>query len=165
MEKKYTPIGQSYWGAKGAYQKEHDELFKKLVLDNGKANTVHGELLNSIGVLYYEYANNGNGNAVQEITRDCPECHGSGYEDNDDADDCPYCDGDCTVPVGKEFRKDYQEHFDFIKKTLPKEDQNVITELEDFCLKDIVINDDLAVYDQVMDAIMHFILTTENKEL
>lgn len=66
MEKKNTPKGKSYWNAEGAYQKEYDQLYEKLVPASGEAKTSDGELLRSITRLYYDYCNNGNGNVFTE---------------------------------------------------------------------------------------------------
>ena len=57
MEKRTTPAGNTYWDANGAYQKELDELYSKLVPASGDAETVHGELVRAVNRLYYEYCN------------------------------------------------------------------------------------------------------------
>lgn len=54
----------SYWDNNGAYQKQGDKLYKKLVPAEGAAKTLHGELIRGINRLFYEYCNNGNCNAI-----------------------------------------------------------------------------------------------------
>jgi len=51
MEKRNTPAGNTYWDDNGAYQKEHDKLYKELVPSQGDAETVHGELVRIAGRL------------------------------------------------------------------------------------------------------------------
>lgn len=52
----------TYWGNTGQYQKDYDRLWKRLVPAEGKADTLHGELLRSISRIYYDLYNNGFGN-------------------------------------------------------------------------------------------------------
>lgn len=164
MERKATPLGKTYWNKEGAYQKDYDKLYKKLVPDSGEANTVHGELIRGMSRLYYDYFNNGNGNAVDAVECDCPECHGTGYEDNDDADDCPYCDGDCQIITGYEFENYYKELFDFIKHNLPRTERPTVDNFEKEVLSKNQDHIDEQVYEELTDSIMHFVLTTENKK-
>ena len=106
MKKKKTPKGKSYWNNNGAYQEEYDALYEKLVPAQGEANSVHGEMIRSISRLFYDFCNNGNGNAIEVPTswQDCEYCDGSGYEEaeecydcdgngyDDEGDDCDYCE-------------------------------------------------------------------------
>ena len=56
----YSP---KYWNHQGNFQKELDTLWSKLVPSEGKAKTMHGELLRCATKLYYDVFNNGFGNA------------------------------------------------------------------------------------------------------
>jgi len=56
---------QTYWNHHGKYQKEYDVLRKKLVPQEGEADTVHGETLRAVGNLYYDVMNNGAGNIIE----------------------------------------------------------------------------------------------------
>lgn len=49
----------TYWQNNGKHQAAYDELFAKLVPDQGKAETAHGEVLRLASNLYYELYNNG----------------------------------------------------------------------------------------------------------
>jgi hypothetical protein len=61
--RKTTGPGQSYWKGTGAYQKEYEELYSRLVPSYGSAPTLNGELIRAISVLYHEFFENGNMNA------------------------------------------------------------------------------------------------------
>lgn len=73
----------SYWNHHGAYQEQYEQLAEKLIPIKGAADTVHGELIRGIGRLFYEYCNNGNGNAAQAIT---PSDHAEDFRDYDPDD-------------------------------------------------------------------------------
>lgn len=62
IESEKFNIRKSYWNHKGKHQKVYESLYDKLVLNSGKANTPHGELLRCISKLYCDYYNNGGGN-------------------------------------------------------------------------------------------------------
>lgn len=181
MERKATPLGQSYWNQQGAYQVEKSEFYDKLVPDSGEANTVHGELIRSINRLYYDFCNNGNCNAVKEVFQTCRNCHGngtvesSGYRRRIDEEedfleeDCQYCDGEGQDSRGFEMGEYFGRMFEFIQKTLPKEDQSAVKKLEEFILSgqdsrqtNYFGEVNMAIYDAVMDAVMYYVLTTEN---
>lgn len=190
MERKFTPLGESYWNNQGAYRKEKSEAFDKLVPAMDKAETKHGELLRSINGLYYDYCNNGNCNAVDSKEVDCPECHGSGYEESrgssypsrnrdddedddeeeeDELEDCHYCGGNCKVHDKYELREDFEEELEYLKNNLPRADRPLVNKLEEFLLtgdrdgrKDYFSDENMAIYDQIVDAVMYHILTTEN---
>lgn len=49
----------TYWEHTGAYTAEFNELHDRLVPPQGRARTVHGELLSSISRVYYDWYNNG----------------------------------------------------------------------------------------------------------
>ena len=55
---KFTKSENSYYNGNGAYQKEYEELYKKLVPNSGSAQTIHGELIRAISRLLHEYYNN-----------------------------------------------------------------------------------------------------------
>ena len=73
---------KSYWDGTGKYQDVNTVLYKELVPSSGEAPTIHGEIVRAFNKLFYEYCNNGNCNAAEEVTEDCDECGGSGYENN-----------------------------------------------------------------------------------
>ena len=49
----------TYWNNNGKHQKEHGELWARLVPAEGKANTVAGEVLRAVSRLYYRWFNDG----------------------------------------------------------------------------------------------------------
>lgn len=71
----------SYWNNNGAYQKESDELYEKLVPAQGAAETLHGELIRGINRLFHEYCNNGNCNAIIVTT---PQDHPYDFDEEDE---------------------------------------------------------------------------------
>lgn len=172
MEKKKTLKGKSYWAETGAYQKELNEIFDKLVPSIGKADTVHGELVRSINNLSYDWGNNGNGNAVEPVKKDCPECGGSGWEtinqgeEDEEEVDCSYCGGDCSIHTANEFREDFEEMVEFIQDNLPKSEQHIVEQFKEVVLeldgRETPISEQEA-YNNLTDAIMHYVTTTENK--
>ena len=99
IEKKETPIGQSYWYANGIYQEEYNYFHTNLVPASGYAPTIHGEMIRCVSRLYYDFCNNGNCNAIDTKKEECHQCGGCGYEEvyNDDdeeqTEDCHWCDG------------------------------------------------------------------------
>lgn len=188
MERKHTPIGKTYWDGKGAYTKENKKL-SKLLVEGSKTHiptNLHGRMISAINMLNYEYNNNGNGNIIEEVTMTCPECHGSGYEeirhrgddDDDDMRDCSCCGGDCEVLDELEIRESYKSELDFLIDNLPKEDKPLAIAVENFLLDKSIHNErqyrksydyfsdeNEAKYSAMIDAVMYFVLTTENKEL
>lgn len=168
MEKKHTAPDKTYWNNEGGYQKEYDELYKKLVPDKGEANTVHGEMLRGVSRLYYDYFNNGNGNAVDAVKCDCPECHGSGWEtinegeEDEEEIDCGYCDGECQIVESYKFDSYYEKMFDVIKNNLTGEAREIADRFEKVVLAKNQDNIDERVYEDLSDAVIYHILTTEN---
>lgn len=181
MEQQYTPLGKSYWGNKGAYQKQYDELEKKLIPSQGEADTVHGEMLRAIGNLFYDYCNNGNGNAVDQNHDDCPECNGTGWEQeeeyvDDDENgnpiyeevdvDCGYCGGECTIPADKFVTPYYEKQLKFLKDNMTNPE--TAKALEEFMTDKSTDNSgfsdkEMNVYNKVCDEVVFQALTTENE--
>ena len=48
-----------YWSGNGKYQDQYSELYDKLVPNEGKADTVEGELLRAVGKIIYRHGNDG----------------------------------------------------------------------------------------------------------
>jgi hypothetical protein len=190
MEKRITEEGKSYWDGNGAYQTEYDKLYEELVPSSGEADTVHGEMIRAASRLFYDYCNNGNCN-VREITTDyCDECGGSGYEEHEEpcwcggdeeaecdecdgsgtyieTSDCQYCGGECYVPSGVEINGYYQDMIDFLAQHL--NDRKVVENIERFIKQedlgygDYTFSDDeMKVYNNLVDAVMHQVLNEKN---
>lgn len=149
IELKRTAKGCGYWNRNGAYQQEYDELWPKLVPAEGKAKTVNGELLRTSAKLYYDFFNNGNMNACEIIGRNC-------WEDVDEDD--------------LEYRVDkyYQECIDFIRDTCKQDYElaGLLSRIEDIILEgEYGCNDkdNEHTYDLMVDHVMHYVLTHEDK--
>lgn len=187
IEKLVTAKGNSYWGETGAYQKEYTELWDKLIPSSGEAPTIHGELIRCGSRLQYDYCNNGNCNAVETETEyetehnTCNSCNGNCYETvyNDEDEEvevtCSECDGDGVVEEEVEIDGDkivtryYKDMLEFLDAYLT--DTKVVDRLEAFMTDKSVgystytFNDDeMKPYNDLMDAIMYQVLTTENEE-
>lgn len=72
MEKEIrkTEEGKMYWDGEGAYEAEYKRLYDELVPSSGRSNSFQGEVMRAVSRLYYEYYNNGNCNACEEV----PSC-------------------------------------------------------------------------------------------
>lgn len=178
IEKKATPLGQSYWYANGIYQEEYNTFHTKLVPASNCAPTIHGEMIRSVSRLYYDFGNNGNCNAVDTKMEECHQCGGCGYEefyDGDDengeeecrTEDCHWCDGS-GQDEGESFVTEYyQEMLDFLNEFL--KDKQCLRSLEDFMINGAGYSrykfdaQEMDIYNKVVDAVMYQVLTTENK--
>jgi hypothetical protein len=186
IEKLVTEKGNSYWNETGAYQKEYSELWDKLVPSSGEAPTIHGELIRCGSRLQYDYCNNGNCNAVETETEyeteynTCNCCQGSGVEINYDEDDeevevdCSECGGsgeteeEVEIDGDKVVTRYYKDMLEFLDAYLT--DPMVVERLEAFMTNKSVgyssytfKDDEMKHYNDLMDAIMYQVLTTENQ--
>jgi hypothetical protein len=174
MEKRITPAGQSYWNNTGAYQEEYNRLWDELVPPSGSCNTIHGELIRSLGRLTYEFCNNGNCNAIEVEIGRCSHCGGDGqiyggYDEDDEEDiyeDCSWCDGSGEEEGDFLITDFYGGFLDLIEENVP---DAPVQELRDF-MEDSARGyskykfDDyeMGIYNSLNDAVIHHILTTEN---
>ena len=160
---KFTKSENSYYNGNGAYQKEYEELYKKLVPNSGSAQTIHGELIRAISRLSHEYYNNGNCNAA-EIKFVKNEDVYSGYEDSEEEID------EVTIDPF------YQKFINLILNQLIEEVHgNVIFEaIEDIeeLIKegpkehsDYFSQKNIAKYNRLMDYVIWFVLNTEDANL
>jgi len=104
MKAQRTLIEKHYWNEEGAYSEEISQMTAEQVPAIGRAKNLMGEILRASNRLYYEYCNNGNGNAIVVIDADpeeiaCPCCNGTGCclvlnEDGEEEEiDCECCGG------------------------------------------------------------------------
>ena len=148
VEMKNTVKGNSYWDGTGAYNAEQKELNEKLVPVMGDADTLHGEVLRCANWIYYEYFNNGNYNARDE------ECVAS--------DSYYYGEDEYEFVVSER----YSKMLEFISDVVgTNEIKNVVYSIRNIILdeNDRYNKDSVNVYDSLIDNVVHFILTTENK--
>ena len=197
MEKRITELGKSYWNENGAYQEEFDKLYKELVPSKGEADTIHGEMIRAVSRLFYDFCNNGNCNVIERNYSSCPDCYGSGYEDEDcygcDGNgeveyendefmectdcggsgtsemDCGYCGGSGEIDGEIEFNEYYQDMIDFLNNHM--NNLNPVGNLIDFLQRDDLgygsytfNSNEMKVYNDLVDEIMHQVLTTENEK-
>ena len=159
----------SYWNHKGAYQKEGDELFEKLVPSEGAAPTLHGELIRGINILFHEYCNNGNANAVLVTT---PNDHPWDYDEDVDGE----IDWDEIEDV--EINEYYGKFLDLIESSLT--DKIKAEELKDMCndvrgvIEDGAYNllchvyfseENVNKYNLMCDVVIWYVLNSEDREL
>lgn len=183
IEKRVTPIGKSYWGDSGAYQEEHDKLYKNMVAVVGESHTINGELLRIVNRFYYDYCNNGNCNCVEremieeETYEDCNECDGHGeFEEYDDDGElttfiCDSCGGTGELIGYDEYAGDikmngyWDNMLEFLRAHAIEKDK--VKALEKFLLKQgdncTFTDEQMHIYDELTDAIIYQILTTEDK--
>jgi hypothetical protein len=96
---------------------------------------------------------------------DCYECEGSGIEYND----CPHCGGECSVETDTYITDYYFDMIKFLKRHLNTTDVvvNLVKFLEDENLgySSYTFSDsELKVYNDLVDEVMHQVLTTENQK-
>lgn len=172
---------QHYWYNKGAMQTEMDRLTEKFVPFTGRSNNLNGEVIRSVNRLYYEYCNNGNGNAFEYEQHsewvDCPHCNGNGYltyidiDGNECQENCDYCDGyggyDDDVTHGYAIKHFYNNFIKLIRYYFElhkcKEGINTINEIEKIILSDDnCFDDDICVYDRLCDYAIWAVRQNEN---
>lgn len=185
---KTTELGKSYWNNNGAYQKEYDELYGKMVPSSGAAKTLHGELIRAISRLFYDYCNNGNCNAANakyiETEYTCYDCGGSGeieVDDEGNVEDCESCGGSGVYTEEEieevEITPFYQEFIDLIQENLVKkfdrgEVYEIISAVERIIVDSVkdnrsnyFNNKNMAAYNKLSDYVIWFVLNTDDAEL
>ena len=142
---KRTPVGKSYWNENGAYEKETNELWSRLVPAQGKAATVNGELIRIAHRLYHEYFNNGNMNA----------CDVKYYDWDEDEEDAEYT-----------FNEYYKGLLDFIRNTIKTSEASELCDSIESIIVDkhgFETEDDEHTYDLLADCVIYYVLTHDNK--
>lgn len=155
---KRTPLGESYWNGQGAYKEDLDSLLNQMPLV-GSAETLNGELIRAANRLYYDYCNNGNGNAAEyRYVDDWGGCDDDDYEDGH-REWNPYYEKfyrlilDTLETVKNEF--DWNKFLENMK-TLERMTVDYEPGFED---------KDMAVYDYMMDAVVWYVLNHPDREL
>lgn len=165
LDIRLTSLEGSYWNHNGAYQKEGDELFEKMVPASGAAETLNGELIRGINRLYYEYLNNGNCNAC-EVTR--VGDHGWWDEETEDPDEIESVEIDAY----------YGKFLDLISTSLKR--RIVAREVEPLLsrIREIIENaaydmpahvyfskENVNVYSRMCDLVIWYVLNTPDSEI
>jgi hypothetical protein len=147
---KLTPKGSSYWNETGAYQTEYDRLYKELVPNSGKSETLQGELIRAASRLNYEFYNNGNCNARDEDRSNPYQNYGYDSDDEYYEEEYPFIVSDF-----------YQNFIDIIKNTINnKEIKTICDRIEDAIIEESSYNDIIKqVYSNLIDHVVFWCLT------
>lgn len=154
---KRTPLGESYWNGQGAYKEYLDRLNDQMPL-MGSAETLNGELIRAANRLYYDYCNNGNGNAV-EVRYESDWTGGDEDDEHEIRSWNPYYEKfyrlilDTLETAKNEF--DWNKFLENMK-TLERMTVDYEPGFED---------KDMAVYDYMMDAVVWYVLNHPDREL
>jgi hypothetical protein len=172
---KFTELGKSYWSKSGAYQKEYDKLYEKFVPASGAAETLNGELIRAVSRLYWDYCNNGNGNActikeeIDEYT--CCVCHGTGEVESEE---CEECGGSGVIEEeyeSYEISSFFSEFLELIELNVPDIEEDVekvrdmITNSFNTLNSDLFSPVSMNKYDILTDKVIQYVLNNEDKEL
>jgi hypothetical protein len=160
---KTTPLGKSYWENEGIYQKELDELNENMPA-RGSADTLNGELVRAVNRLYYDYCNNGNGNACHikyhEVFTGYTDDEGNDeYEDEEERGWNPF------------YERFYDLILNAIESCLTGDERKVFVE-NMAKVEDMVINyepcfsdEEMHVYDLMTDYVIWYVLNHADKPL
>lgn len=93
-------VSQHYWNRNGGNEQELQRLTEKFMPASGRAENLVGEVIRAVNRLYYEFCNNGNGNAMDCHTIpgewvECRACSGSGYVEEYDEDSDEWVSSEC----------------------------------------------------------------------
>ena len=180
IELKLTTENNHYWNNNGVYQQELDRLFEKFVPVSGRSENLIGEVVRAANRLYYEFCNNGNGNALETtpVWVECGYCKGTGYiedrvydEDEICVEKCPDCNGEGGYYDNDDFTlNEYYDNFVklihyYFEQKACKEGIEAIDEVlriiecyykpEDFFI---------AKYDRCMDYVIWCVLNDEDNQ-
>ena len=91
---------QHYWNNNGGNEQELKRLTEKFMPASGRAENLVGEVIRAVNRLYYEFCNNGNGNAMDCHTIpgewvECSSCSGSGYVEEYDEESDEWGSSEC----------------------------------------------------------------------
>ena len=154
IEMKNSKVGESYWNDNGAYNAVQLELYNKLVPSMGEADSIHGEVLRCANALYWDYFNNGNGNAREEIAVD------SDYYDEEDEDYNDY-DEEYEYVVDERYENMIQYISDSIGSS---EIVSILRNVHEIILdnRNKFDSHSVNIYDSLIDHVVYFILSSEN---
>lgn len=184
-ELKLTEVGKSYWNESGANQELMKRLTDKFVEFKGCSKNLNGEVIRAINRLYYEYCNNGNCNACEEVTVrygewvDCPYCHGTGVCcEGDEEYECTDCGGEggWYEEDECEYRIDnyYSNFLNLVREYLStngyeKEASEIIDNIESiienkpYCSHNKYFSDEnMNAYDRMVDYVVYLVANKEN---
>lgn len=171
-QQKTKKMNTSYWNSNGELQEDYDRLYKELVPAQGAAQTIEGELIRSISRLYWDYCNNGNGNAVETEwemeDEECSSCYGSGYYDDEEEEMCDECCGsgelEEEVEGETEITPFFQGFIDFIKQhTVFAEDCTLLEKQMIMTFGNCKFdNEEMAIYDKLTTQITKQVLSKNN---
>jgi hypothetical protein len=162
----WTPKGNSYWEENGVYQAEYEKLFDELVPGYGSARTINGELIRCVNRLFYDYCNNGNGNAQEHEyeEEDCWICNGGGEdEDGDDCEDCGGAGTDYEAISVYSIREDFDDMLEFLANYVDRNQVERIRGIIKSPDKCGDFSDDvMCEYNKLSDMVMHYVLSHDD---
>lgn len=174
-----TESGKSYWDGNGVYQKEYTLMYDNLVKPSGSSDTLHGELIRAISRLQHEYCNNGNCNACNvEMKQEtelytCSECNGSGEVNEEICNECcgsGEIEESYEVECGASVSQYYSNFLHLIEVSIPSCEKEINAVCNIICenlysIKEQFSENRMKAYTDLFDRVMHFVLTTEDKEI
>ena len=163
--KKQTVIGNSYWNCDGAYQKEYNELYEKMVPEQGSCNTLNGELIRAVSRLSYEYFNNGNCNACEAHEAQNDGWYG-GYKDDEEWEEETEYEYNVSSYYGK-FLQIIEETIktDEVARLISLVEEIIVNSCEERFQESMFSEENRLVYDRLVDEVVYYVLTNEDKEL
>lgn len=186
METKRTEMTKHYWNNEGAYETEMKELTDRFMPASGAAKTFVGEVVRAANRLYYEYCNNGNGNACEIHTetqeRICDTCSSSGYITDEDGNEveCPDCGGsgcwdDEVVDEYAEMDKYYGAFVGIIRQAFKEDNmteglkaidavEGVIMSYSHYSSKTYFSDENMHKYDLMIDNVVEYAMRHASEE-
>ena len=155
---KRTPLGETYWNNQGAYKEEMSRLTDEMMPSEGSAETLNGELIRAANRLYYDYCNNGNGNAVNVRY----ESDWTGGDDDDEHE---------IRSWNPYYKKFYRLIVDTLRTVKTEFDWTGFSANMDKLERMTVDyepgfeDEDMAVYDYMVDAVVWYVLNHPDREL
>lgn len=153
---------QKYWNGTGKHQSVYTALSANIPT-SGSSDSLHIELLRSATNLYYEYYNNGNCNAKEEIWEsnlvECDYCSG-------DYEECDHCSGGGEyyddVLVDIKITPHYDLFLNFIGKVIPS---SVIEKVKIAILTGLTEEDEILAYETLMDSVLEYVTVNPDKQV
>ena len=165
---RFSEHGTSYWNSSALYFSLYEKLWNNFVPNEGKANTVGGELIRAISRLSYEYYNNGNCNArdivEEEVENYCYDCNGEGVDD--EGEDCESCGGQGYTydieEVDTKIEDYYYNLLYYIKNNcnfMQEDVQRLVKQIENLiCNEYLTFSDDEAeCYEKLTDIVVYYV--------
>ena len=150
LEKKSVATELTLTEEKGSYceddlssSKIANDLWHKLVPNEGEPDSIHGELIFAANYIYEDVYANGGYNLSHNIHDDDLVCGDTGWQQPE------YELGDCC-----------KKHIEVLEKWLPAEHQPCVAQVKAFILSEDLDSD--IMFDHLIDRVVHTISNTHN---